>query len=566
MKKIFTSIFRPAVLLSLGLALTVGCQQINPLEGVELTVNNNVYKSPILIEFVDANPNSKTLPNDLTVTISGPGKDLVFTDLGGKDFKVAGNLLSVVLGQNANPTESSPVEFTVSVKGPNYVSTNYSIVVTDLESATYEVPLTNLNALPDGVGAVSKTTLLATGETITVPATSSKPEVAKISIAPGTQVKDENGLVINATNVSSTIVQYGTGTEEAANSLPNEGEGNTIKYKDGTTDFGTFLSAGFVDIEMTAGGKNVKSFSTPLDVTLSLNPSYEDPETEAPMNVGDQIPVWSYDKAKDEWTEEGVATIAKDANGNLVANFKVSHLSVWTVAKNYKGKTCSSKTIKIKVNSDVRHGSSKFSAKITYSKNGKARFSKSINNFKISNGASYAIKLRRIPSGYTGRIVVTPVSTSPNTTSRGGSKSFKSCNNAVVIVDVKVKETASDTPTSTTTTDTESDAVKVNLDFTAACISKNISIKPTVWVKLVDDTNTEQLVSVVGGKAIIGMKKGVKYTLTATYNGINFSGEVTINGDKATIVSSTGLNGSFPIDIKTGEVNATIIYPLNNCQ
>ena len=136
MKKIFTSIFRPAVLLSLGLALTFGCQQINPLEGVELTVNNNIYKSPILIQFVDANPNSKTLPKDLTVTISGPGKDLVFTDLGGKDFKVAGNLLSVVLGQNANPTESAPVEFTVSVKGPNYVSTNYSIVVTDSNCTT----------------------------------------------------------------------------------------------------------------------------------------------------------------------------------------------------------------------------------------------------------------------------------------------------------------------------------------------------------------------------------------------------------------------------------------------
>jgi hypothetical protein len=76
MKKIFTSIFRPAVLLSLGLALTFGCQQINPLEGVELTVNNNIYKSPILIQFVDANPNSKTLPKDLTVTISGLAKTL----------------------------------------------------------------------------------------------------------------------------------------------------------------------------------------------------------------------------------------------------------------------------------------------------------------------------------------------------------------------------------------------------------------------------------------------------------------------------------------------------------
>eukprot|EP01136_Pigoraptor_vietnamica_P015160 Opistho-1_new@57965 len=280
MKNFFTSILRPVILFSLGISLVFACQKINPFEGVDLTVNSNIYKAPILIEFVDANSNSTTLPKDLTVTISGPNKDLVLNDQGGKDFKVAGNLLSLVLAENVNPSESAPVELTVSVKGPNYAPTNYTITIVDFLSSTYRVALTNLSALPDGVKSVAKTTSLATGETIVIPASTDKPEVAKITIPAGTQVKDETGAIINATSVNSNIIQYGTGTEDAFNSFPNEGEANTVKFKDGTTDEASFITAGFVDIDMTAGGKSVKSFSKPLDMSLSLHPDLVNPDTE----------------------------------------------------------------------------------------------------------------------------------------------------------------------------------------------------------------------------------------------------------------------------------------------
>ena len=190
MKKNITSILRPVILLFIGVFFILACQKINPLEGIDLTVNNNVYKSPILIEFVDANGNSTTIPNDLTVSIIGPNKDLVLTDLGENTFKVAGNLLTLALSEKANPTESNPVEFTVSVKGTNYAATNYTISVTDLASSVYTVPLTNLSSLPDGVKSINKTTSLSTGETIVIPASTNKPEIAKIAITSGTQVFD----------------------------------------------------------------------------------------------------------------------------------------------------------------------------------------------------------------------------------------------------------------------------------------------------------------------------------------------------------------------------------------
>lgn len=561
MKNFFTSILRPVILFSLGISLVFACQKINPFEGVDLTVNSNIYKAPILIEFVDANSNSTTLPKDLTVTISGPNKDLVLNDQGGKDFKVAGNLLSLVLAENVNPSESAPVEFTVSVKGPNYAPTNYTITIVDFLSSTYRVALTNLSALPDGVKSVAKTTSLATGETIVIPASTDKPEVAKITIPAGTQVKDETGAIINATSVNSNIIQYGTGTEDAFNSFPNEGEANTVKFKDGTTDEASFITAGFVDIEMTAGGKNVKSFSKPLDMSLSLHPDLVNPDTEEPVQVGDQIPVFSYNRDKDEWTEEDDATITKDASGNLIANFKVAHLSTWTIAWKYKGKTCGSKTYTVSIKSNIRNSTSKYYATVSYIKSGRARYTKRYPSFKISNGAKLKFKAKKVPKGYSTRIVVYR--------SNGdviGSSTFNACSNKTISMTVKDPKIVVPPNTPDDAAETESDAVKVNLDFTAACTNKSVNIKPTVWVKLVDASGVEQLVNVVEGKAALGMKKNVKYTITATYDGTNYSGEVTISNGTATIVSSVGLTGSFPVNPTSGEVDATLVYPLNSCK
>ena len=566
MKTLLTSLFRPIIYISLGLTLVFACKQINPFEGVDLTVNSNIYKAPILIEFVDANSNSTTLPKDLTVTILGPNKDLVLTDQGGKDFKVAGNLLSLVLAKNANPTENAPVEFTVSVKGTNYAPTNYTITIIDFSSSTYTVPLTNLSALPDGVKSVAKTTSLTTGETIVIPASADKPEVAKITIAPGTQVLDENGAVINATSVNSNIIQYGTGTEDAFNGFPNEGEANTVKFKDGTTDQASFITAGFVDIEMTAGGKSVKSFSKPLDMTLSIHPDLINPDTDELVKVGDQIPVFSYNRDKDEWTEEGDATITKDASGNLIANFKVSHLSSWTISWRFKGKSCGSKTYTVAFKSNVRYLSSTYYIRVSITKAGKTVYTKKYSQFPIRYDTQLKFKAKNVAKGY---------KTIMRLYSRSGSliytSSFDACTEKKVTMVIVIKVPNIVIPPNQPNPDdyvatTESDAIKVNLDFTAACTDKSVNIKPTVWVKFVDAAGGEQLVNVVEGKATLGMKKNEKYQITATYDGTNYSGEITLNNGTATIVSQAGLTGSFPVNPTTGEIDATLVYPLNSCK
>ncbi|MFN3590214.1 MAG: hypothetical protein ACK4UP_12595, partial [Spirosomataceae bacterium] len=104
MKLKYRNYFRPVLYAIFGLSVVFACQNINPFEDVELTINTDIYKSPILLRFVDGNADATKVPEGLTVTISGPGKDLVLDDTGGKDYTVIGNVLPLVLDKNINPS------------------------------------------------------------------------------------------------------------------------------------------------------------------------------------------------------------------------------------------------------------------------------------------------------------------------------------------------------------------------------------------------------------------------------------------------------------------------------
>ena len=314
---------------------------------------------------------------------------------------------------------------------------------------------------------------------------------------------------------------------------------------------------------MTSGGKAVKSFSKPLDITLSINPDLENPETDLPVKVGDQIPVFSYDKNKDEWTEEGISTIAKDANGNLIANFKVPHLSTWIISWKIKGKTCKkSKTFKVRIKSNVNRSPRLVTLTVAFYNKKSQKKSTVTKTVSASNNSTIPIQVRRVPTGYkmlvTGKVKGWNSSDSFTISNICGSSSSGT-------LTFKAPQVPPP-PTGQDISETESDAVKVNLDFTAQCTNKSVNIKPTVFLVVKAANEDQQTISIVEGKATMAMKKNVKYQLTASYNGKNYTGEITINNDNATITSSVGLAGSFPLNKINGEIDAKITYPLTSCK
>lgn len=552
MKNCFTFFFRPVIPVFLGLCLAFSCQKLNPLEGVQLTVNTDIYKSPMMIQFVDGSPQSTKIPDGLKVSVSGPGKNFVIDDFGGKDFTVAGNILTLVLDRTAKPTEDNPIVFTISVSGPGYLSTSKTITVVDEKKPiNYIVSLVALSAPPEGVTTAAGIVSL-NGGIIEAPIGNGKNESAALTIAPGTQVKDAAGNIINTANVSTQIVHFGTDQMTSLLSFPGGFTPQNVN-RNGTVTEGAFVTAGFVAIDMQAGGKEVKSFSKPIEVKIGISDDFVNPNDNQKLQPGDEIPTWSYENSTGEWKEEGVAKVSKNAEGKLIATFTATHLSYWNLDYFYNlGPKCNSYYTQIKVNSNSTSYQSGYHG-FLYAGN------QVLNgyDFDVTNGAvSYIYNARQANM----KVKVMDMTKYPAKVV-GETTLFNPC--AVTTVPINLSLPAPPAP------------ITVDIDFTAKCSGKDVNIKPSAWLYLYEPTGGwyggYTYGYMQGGKATITVKEGKEYFVGAYSAGEYYSGKVTFTKSSSTIQSSggagvKGLSGSTTYNASLKRAKLVASYVINDCK
>ena len=114
------------------------------------------------------------------------------------------------------------------------------------------------------------------------------------------------------------------------------------------TDTTGFVTAGFIALEITDDqGNDITEFSggnsgVDLDgdgeldkgilVATVVPKATIDPSTGLPVEIGSEIPVWSYDKDTAQWTFDGNAKIFEEADAdNYRARFVAEHLSYWNL-------------------------------------------------------------------------------------------------------------------------------------------------------------------------------------------------------------------------------------------
>ncbi len=143
MKMAIPSVTCGGLLLLVNSLLFSSCQNINPLNDILFPKSTSIPHTPILIEFVDADQPNIVFPKNLTISISGPDKKLVLSDLESKNYKTAGNLLSLVLAPNAQPSASKPITFTVTAQGRHYESRSKTIIVSNFSNCSYTIPMSH---------------------------------------------------------------------------------------------------------------------------------------------------------------------------------------------------------------------------------------------------------------------------------------------------------------------------------------------------------------------------------------------------------------------------------------
>jgi hypothetical protein len=322
---------------ALIITLFAGCK--NPAEDVEIIVNTDIFKSPTLIQFVNAKAGIDG-PKSFTVDITGPGASLVRTTTGGKVFKTAEGLLNLMLDRAANPSPTNPVKFTVIANAAGFAPTYLDVVITSTTDPTiYRVPMTEYANPTAGSGAIVATKAITSGTTstdvsFTTATNAGMAQKSDIIIPTGTGLLDASGASVGGSQLEARVVYSGYAADGTFSNLPGDGfAANLIGANGQPVAAGAYLDpVGSVSINMFAGGKEVKSFNKPVTLDMEINSSIINPATNQPIKENETIPLWSLNSQTGQWKNEGNATVVKNTAGVLVARAQINHLTDWVFA------------------------------------------------------------------------------------------------------------------------------------------------------------------------------------------------------------------------------------------
>jgi hypothetical protein len=338
---------RPILYLIIGLSIITSCDKVNPLDSVELTVNDEIPKSPVLLHFVNANSLSNNQPSEFTVKINGKDANLVKMDGGSTNFQASHGFLPLGLSSNAIPSASNPVTFNVYAEIPGFAPVTQTISITSESKNVIDISAIELANPAPGTSVSVEQAILSDGEskgiTLKTSQNSSITEITTVNIPTGTKLLDANGLAVSGSQLNSSIVYYSATSPTSYGAFPGgfnptnvvDENGQSINNGEGIH----FVSAGLVSINMKAGGSEIKKFSQPVKVSMEVNENTTNFETGENIKEGDTVPLWSLNEQTGAWKKEGIVTLTKNSSGKLVADFETSHLSCFNLDWFFYGST-----------------------------------------------------------------------------------------------------------------------------------------------------------------------------------------------------------------------------------
>jgi hypothetical protein len=337
MKKLFLSLI---TILAVGFLIN-SCS-FPELPSPEITVSQDFMKNVAVVHFItDTSPEaSGALVESLdgtVVTITGPDAAKVYNIEGRKEFKITGGILALLLDPSADFSGNKEYNVNVVVEPVGYLKRTIPVkFIKDQNDSSYEVAMLKKTGMPAGITMQSNTsgTISASGLTSTINLTASNAATSgvttAITVPTGIKMKDASGAVLTGP-LKAEVISFSENGDNTAY-FPGGLSPENIDMGNGTTASGAFVSAGFASIDMTVGGKKVKSFEgAKVAVKMTLSKDNYNPKTDKPFAADDTIEVWSYDNDKGQWKLESLGTVKKDTDNSLYVSFETSHLSYFNL-------------------------------------------------------------------------------------------------------------------------------------------------------------------------------------------------------------------------------------------
>ncbi|MBX7046940.1 MAG: hypothetical protein K1X86_14005 [Ignavibacteria bacterium] len=331
------------ILVLLFLIYLQSCDIKNPAENVNVIFNTDGPQTSISVSIYDGNTGlSIDGEGTVTIIIEGSDKDKI-TDMGKeptKLFKSGDGLVSFGVADGTN----FPINITIIAKAENYLTTGIPLTIY-AEGGAYEINMVNLNSPPDGVSVKTAVKgeaingIINSEIIISTDLVNNSGGVSKLRIPQGTLITDNSGVALNG-QLNLEMVYFNPNFESSLKCFPGG-----FTYGEGASG-GSMVSAGFTSIVIKDQANLIaKNFSsgTP-EITIEIPASTNNFDKGRSIQLGDAIPILSYDPGNGTWNDESIGNVIAGSNNNFAMKFSINHLSYYNF--DFKGPNCSGKKIK----------------------------------------------------------------------------------------------------------------------------------------------------------------------------------------------------------------------------
>ncbi len=309
----------------------------DPLEDFKIHISPDYYSYSINIYAMDmAEPN---LPLEgVSLSITGPDAAAVFNFDGTKNFDFSTGAIMLILDPALSPSEGNPVIFNVTISKPGYQSKTERFEIGMPQEITERIVYiySKNNSTPgisiaNSQGTLSSDGALNAAVDVSMGSIDGNETGIELSIPAGTKFYDDSGVQISGGNFEVEVVQFGSGSD-ARFFLNSETPGVLPLEKNGQLNATLDEDHELVEINMTVGTSTVASFSEgqPL-LRIGVEPGQYNFDQERALAAGDSIGLISLTDGDENWMDDGKGIIFEE-NGNLYAEFALSHLSKFTLS------------------------------------------------------------------------------------------------------------------------------------------------------------------------------------------------------------------------------------------
>ncbi len=302
-----------------------GCKLKDPTENVQIKIDTDkLLPINFSIQFVDQANGSVIADKEVKIEISGPSASKIYEISGTRTFTVANGMINLAIRKDAIPSESNPLNFTVTATAQGYLASTANLIYTEAESKSFDIQLVSLDNLPE---SITKTSVkvdntsdgLAAAVTITPAKVPTINTGMSVTIPAGTKFLDASGNALSGS--FDAKVYYFSPESDALQYTPQNDENGemTVKYKNNQSVKYVSIDAACAYIEISNSNGFVASFSKPISVSMDVHKDIMNIETNAQVKSGDSLEFITRNLTSTDWGFQK-NTVVQDLGG---ANFTV---------------------------------------------------------------------------------------------------------------------------------------------------------------------------------------------------------------------------------------------------